>query len=65
MAQSNLFAFFVFAVVAISFSAVSGEESVAPAAAPSMDAGSAQSLPVSGAIVCASLVLSLLAFIKY
>ncbi|GFY90460.1 hypothetical protein Acr_07g0006570 [Actinidia rufa] len=58
----------LFFLVAIIAAAASGQDSgmtPAPAPAPSIDAGSAHSLPVSAAIVLSSVVLSLFALIKH
>ncbi|KAJ6870553.1 hypothetical protein NC652_036255 [Populus alba x Populus x berolinensis] len=53
-------------VIATFAAAVSGQDSeTAPAPAPGMDAGTGFSLPVSGAIVGFSLVVSLLGFLKH
>ncbi|KAG6743831.1 hypothetical protein POTOM_052534 [Populus tomentosa] len=53
-------------VIATFAAAVSGQDSeTAPAPAPGMDAGAGFSLPVSGAIVGFSLVVSLLGFLKH
>ncbi|PSS10001.1 Meiosis arrest female protein [Actinidia chinensis var. chinensis] len=67
MGSFNSFAaFFVVAVIAIfSVTASAQDFEMAPAQPPSMDTGSAYSLPISGAIVCASVVLSLLALMKH
>lgn len=63
-AQISIFssAFAVVLVLAM-FAAVSAQE-LSSAPAPSPDAGAAFSLPVSGAVVGTSLVLSVLAFLK-
>ncbi|KAK2983357.1 hypothetical protein RJ640_010734 [Escallonia rubra] len=55
--------FFAFVVAAFSAAATVSAQEMAPAPAP--DAGSALSLPVSGALVGASLLLSLLAFSRH
>ncbi|KAL9373740.1 hypothetical protein Peur_033360 [Populus x canadensis] len=53
-------------VIATFTAAVSAQDSeMAPAPAPGMDAGAGFSLPVSGAIVGFSLVVSLLGFLKH
>jgi hypothetical protein len=53
-------------VIATFAAAVSAQDSeMAPAPAPGMDAGAGFSLPVSGAIVGFSLVVSLLGFLKH
>ncbi|GFY92251.1 hypothetical protein Acr_08g0006470 [Actinidia rufa] len=58
--------FFVVAVIAIfSVTASAQDFESAPAPPPSMDTGSAYSLPISGAIVCSSVVLSFLALLKH
>ena len=56
---------FLLLLVIVTFAVVSAQESeMAPAPAP-MDAGDGFSLPVSGAIVGFSLVVSLLGFLKH
>ena len=57
--------FFVAAIIAAAASAQDSGMTPALAPAPSMDAGSAYSLPVSAAIVWSSVVLSLFALIKH
>jgi hypothetical protein len=53
-------------VIATFAAAVSAQDSeMAPAPAPGMDAGAGFSLPVSGAIVGFSLVVSLFGFLKH
>ncbi|KAJ4828009.1 hypothetical protein Tsubulata_006199 [Turnera subulata] len=46
-------------------SAVTAQSAEAPAPAPSMDKGAAYSLGMSGPIICFSMVLPLLAFLKH
>ncbi|KAK2999046.1 hypothetical protein RJ639_023040 [Escallonia herrerae] len=53
------------AFVVAAFSAVATVSAQEMAPAPAPDAGSALSLPVSGALLGASLLLSLLAFSKH
>lgn len=62
MAQSFK-ALAVVAVVLTMFSAMAMAQELPPA--PSPDQGAAYSLPVSGPILCSSLLVSLLAVIKY
>jgi hypothetical protein len=61
-------AFLLFLLIA-AFAVVSAQDSEsmapAPAPAPGMEAGAGFSLPVSGAIVGFSLVVSLLGFLKH
>ncbi|PNT29893.3 hypothetical protein POPTR_006G056000v4 [Populus trichocarpa] len=59
-------AFLLFLLIA-AFAVVSAQdsESMAPAPAPGMEAGAGFSLPVSGAMVGFSLVVSLLGFLKH
>ncbi|XAR63429.1 hypothetical protein NMG60_11023362 [Bertholletia excelsa] len=55
-------------LVAAIFSATAGSAQdlgSAPASAPGLDTGSAQSIPVSIAVLCSSVALSLLALTKY
>ncbi|GMP41780.1 hypothetical protein CsSME_00011753 [Camellia sinensis var. sinensis] len=68
MAQLSSFkALTVFVVVFAILSAIGSaqEFEMAPAPSPSMDAGSAYSLPISGAVVCSSIVFSLLVLMKH
>ncbi|KAJ9695738.1 hypothetical protein PVL29_010959 [Vitis rotundifolia] len=69
MAQVSIAKAFVLVFVVAIFSAAATvsalDNSPASAPAPSPDAGSAFSLPLSGAVVASSLVFSLLAFLKY
>ncbi|THG02703.1 hypothetical protein TEA_003062 [Camellia sinensis var. sinensis] len=56
----------VFFIVALFSATASAQDmGMAPASAPGMDAGSAFSLPISAAVVCSSLALSLVALIKH
>ncbi|KAF5736428.1 hypothetical protein HS088_TW14G00570 [Tripterygium wilfordii] len=56
----------LFALVSIFAAAVSAQDfDMAPAPAPSQDKGAGYSLGMSGAVICSSLVLSLLALLKH
>ncbi|KDP43460.1 hypothetical protein JCGZ_16747 [Jatropha curcas] len=65
MAQfKNMASFFL--VVAMYFASINAQESGgAPAPAPSMDKGAAFSMGISGAMICSSLLFSLLSFLKH
>ncbi|KAM1197346.1 hypothetical protein COP2_009211 [Malus domestica] len=63
MAQVSISSAFFFVLVALAAATVSAQES-APAPAP-MDAGAAYSLPVNGAVVGASLMVSVFALFKH
>ncbi|KAL7204345.1 hypothetical protein ACSBR2_017426 [Camellia fascicularis] len=64
--MSSFKALAVFFVVALFSATASAQNSgMAPASTPGMDAGSAFSLPISAAVVCSSLALSLIALIKH
>ncbi|KAL7234241.1 hypothetical protein ACSBR1_017773 [Camellia fascicularis] len=64
--MSSFKALAVFFVVALFSAAASAQDlGMAPASAPGMDAGSAFSLPISAAVMCSSLALSLVALIKH
>ncbi|KAI8009269.1 hypothetical protein LOK49_LG06G00846 [Camellia lanceoleosa] len=64
--MSSFKALAVFFVVALFSAIASAQDSgMAPASSPGMDAGSAFSLPISAAVVCSSLALSLVALIKH
>ncbi|KAL7204357.1 hypothetical protein ACSBR2_017434 [Camellia fascicularis] len=66
--MSSFKALAVFFVVALFSATASAQDlGMAPASAPApgMDAGSAFSLPISAAVVCSSLALSLVALIKH
>ena len=67
MAQVSIVKAFMLVFVVAIFSAAATVSALdnSPAPAPSPDAGSAFSLPLSGAVVASSLVFSLLAFLKY
>ena len=67
MAQVSIAKAFMLVFVVAIFSAAATVSALdnSPAPAPSPDAGSAFSLPLSGAVVASSLVFSLLAFLKY
>lgn len=54
----------VFFAIAAILSAIASAQEVASAPAPSPDQGGAFSLPVSGAIVCSSLILSVAALFR-
>ncbi|KAL7204344.1 hypothetical protein ACSBR2_017421 [Camellia fascicularis] len=61
--MSSFKALAVFFVVALFSATASAQE--APAAAPGMDAGTAFALPISAAVVCSSVLLSLFALMKH
>ncbi|EEF35626.1 conserved hypothetical protein [Ricinus communis] len=69
MAQINTFKGMasLFLVVAMYFASVEAQElGMAPAPSPTMDKGAAAySFGISGAMICTSLVFSLLAFLKH
>ncbi|KAJ9695737.1 hypothetical protein PVL29_010958 [Vitis rotundifolia] len=67
MAQVSIAKAYVllFVIAIFSVAATVSAQDNSPAPAPSPDAGSAFSLPLSGAAVASSLVFSLLAFLKY
>ncbi|OAY40046.1 hypothetical protein MANES_10G144900v8 [Manihot esculenta] len=66
MAQMSSFKALVSAilVVAMLFASVDAQE-FAPAPAPAMDKGAAYSVGISGAMICSSLLLCLVAFLKH
>ncbi|KAF2293587.1 hypothetical protein GH714_003105 [Hevea brasiliensis] len=57
----------VFLVAVFAAASVSAQDlgDLAPAPAPAMDKGAAYSLGMSGAVICSSLFLSMLAFLKH
>jgi hypothetical protein len=55
----------VLVIAAFAVASAQDSESMAPAPAPGMEAGAGFSLPVSGAMVGFSLVVSLLGFLKH
>ncbi|OVA12265.1 hypothetical protein BVC80_1779g39 [Macleaya cordata] len=65
MALSRAAAFLVIfvAVALFSVSAVTAQSSESIAPSPGMDAGAGYTTPVSGAFICSSLLLSLIAFL--
>nr|DAD29812.1 TPA_asm: hypothetical protein HUJ06_031280 [Nelumbo nucifera] len=58
---------FIVAILSAAAATVSaqGDSEMAPSPAPSIVSGSPFALPVSGAILCSSLLLSLLALLKH
>lgn len=63
MAQSGAFKALAVVAAVLTISSATMAQELAPA--PSPDQGAAYSLPVSGAIMCSSLMVSLLAFMKH
>lgn len=63
MAKVSISRAFFFVVIALAVATISAQES-APAPAP-MDAGAAYSSPVNGAVLGASLMVSVFALFKY
>ncbi|KAJ4711645.1 Meiosis arrest female protein [Melia azedarach] len=59
---SLMFAMAVFSAIVLSASA---QDFAAPAPSPAQDTGAAYSAGVSGAVICSSLLLSALAFLKH
>ncbi|KAL7204358.1 hypothetical protein ACSBR2_017435 [Camellia fascicularis] len=64
--MSSFKALTVFFIVALFSATASAQDfGMAPTPAPGVDAGSAFSLPIPAAVVCSSLVLSLVALMKH
>ncbi|KAJ4978498.1 hypothetical protein NE237_009278 [Protea cynaroides] len=64
MAQTSSFKAIILLCIVAMFASVSAIET-APSPAPSLATGAAIALPISGAILCSSLVLSLFALLKH
>lgn len=65
MATKNMVALLVLALLAVAVSGQDlGEFTPAPAPAPTMGSGDGVSLGMSGALMCSSLFLSMLALLK-
>lgn len=65
MAQVGIMKAFLIAAVLAIFSAAAAAQGIGSSPAPAPDAGSAITIPVSGALITASLLVSSIAFLRH